>query len=51
MMTLRDLQKENQKDPAHKIIHLMDFVDDFRHFKNPSAIARPFRSENFLSRA
>jgi hypothetical protein len=42
MTTLNDLHQNLQRDPDHGMVHLMDFVDDFRHEKNPSTIAAPF---------
>lgn len=41
-MTLQDLQDAIRNDPAHGMIHLMNFVDDFRHSRDLRAVAKPF---------
>lgn len=41
MVTLRETQRQIIADPEHWSIYLMDFVDDFRYYKNPAAIAEP----------
>ena len=43
MMALAQLQENVERDPDHGMIHLMDFVDDFRHTKDPAAIAKPVK--------
>lgn len=46
MITLKETKEQIEKEPQHWCIHLMDFVDDFRYYKNLRAIAEPFtRSE------
>lgn len=42
MITLRQVKEKIQKDPENWQIYLMDFVDDFRYYKDPKAIAEPF---------
>jgi len=46
MISLTDLHRTLRRDPDHGMVHLMDFVDDFRHDRNPSAIAEPFPNLN-----
>jgi len=46
MITLRETQKQIEADPKNWVIHLMDFVDDFRYDKNPSTLAEPFELTN-----
>ncbi len=41
MITLHETQQRILADPAHWSIHLMDFVDDFRYYKDPAAINEP----------
>jgi hypothetical protein len=43
MTTLHETKKQIESDPKNWVIHLMDFVDDFRYYKDPSAIAQPFK--------
>jgi len=42
MMTLRELKEQILADPKWWLIHFMDFVDDFRYYKDPQAGAQPF---------
>jgi hypothetical protein len=42
MTTLRELKEQIIADPDWWLIHFMDFVDDFRRHKDPSAVAEPF---------
>lgn len=42
-MTLQEVKRQIAVDPDNWRIFLMDFVDDFRHTKNPAAIADPIR--------
>jgi len=42
MQTLYETKQKIQEDPDHWIIHLMNFVDDFRYYRQESAIAEPF---------
>jgi len=44
MITLQEVQKQASVDPKNWSIFLMDFVDDFRYYKNPAAIAEPLPS-------
>lgn len=41
MITLQDVKRQIIADPKHWSIFLMDFVDDFRYYKNLAAIAEP----------
>ena len=42
MITLRETKEKIAKDNKWWCIHLMDFVDDFRHYKDLRALAEPF---------
>ncbi|MGH9941428.1 MAG: hypothetical protein ACRD9R_03595 [Pyrinomonadaceae bacterium] len=42
MISLPELKRQIEADPAHEIIHLMDFVDDFRYYRDAGAISEPF---------
>lgn len=42
MITLRETKRKIQADPNNWVIHLMDFVDDFRYYKDRQAVAAPF---------
>ncbi|MDL1891308.1 hypothetical protein FBQ87_00250 [Sphingobacteriales bacterium CHB3] len=42
MNTLRETKEAIIRDPENWVIHLMDFVDDFRRYKNVEAISEPF---------
>jgi hypothetical protein len=42
MITLRDLKGRIEAEPELWSIHLMDFVDDFRHDKDASVLSEPF---------
>lgn len=42
MITLKETREQIERDPQHWCVHLMDFVDDFRYYKNPQAVAEPF---------
>ncbi|CAN5650083.1 hypothetical protein BH20ACI4_BH20ACI4_27470 [soil metagenome] len=46
MITLRETKKKIIENPEWWRIALMDFVDDFRHHKNPEAIVEPFDSSD-----
>jgi len=46
MITLRETKKQIEDDPKNWAIHLMDFVDDFRYYKNTVALAQPFELTN-----
>ena len=41
MITLREVKHQMLSDPTHWALLLMDFVDDFRYYKDPQAIAEP----------
>ena len=41
MITLREVKQQMQIDPKNWALFLMDFVDDFRYYKDPQAIAEP----------
>lgn len=40
--TLRKTKEKIEQDPEWWCIHLMNFVDDFRYYRDPKAIAEPF---------
>ncbi len=42
MITLREVKERINADPKWWRIHLMDFVDEFRYYRDPQAIAEPF---------
>jgi hypothetical protein len=42
MRTLHETRERIAADPKNWCIHLMDFVDDFRYYKDTRAIAKPF---------
>jgi len=46
MTTLRETKIQIESDPKHWVVYLMDFVDDFRYYKDTSAIAQPFNLTN-----
>ena len=41
MIALREVKQQMQIDPNNWALFLMDFVDDFRYYKDPQAIAEP----------
>ena len=43
MITLQDVKRQIAADPKHWAIFLMNFVDDFRYYKNLAAIAEPIQ--------
>lgn len=46
MIRLREVKTRIVHDPQNWVIHLMDFVDDFRHHKNLDAVKEPFDLNN-----
>lgn len=42
MTTLREVREQINVDPKHWRIYLMDFVDDFRYYKDRHTLAEPF---------
>ncbi len=46
MTSLIDLKKQIENDPANWAIYLMDFVDDFRHYKDIQAMSESFALNN-----
>ncbi len=42
MIILPDTKRAIELDPQHWYVPLMDFVDDFRYRRDPSAVAEPF---------
>ncbi|MEZ4866479.1 MAG: hypothetical protein R3C14_34490 [Caldilineaceae bacterium] len=44
MITLQEVKQQITLDPKNWSIFLMDFVDDFRYYKNLAAIAEPFQT-------
>ena len=43
MITLKRAKEQMLADERNWRVHLMDFVDDFRHYRNPAAVAEPVR--------
>ena len=41
MTTLQETRERFAAAPAHWVVALMDFVDDFRYYRNPAAVAQP----------
>jgi hypothetical protein len=49
MITLRETKEKIELEPEWWEIHFANFLDDFRYYKDPLAIAEPFeRSEEKL---
>ncbi|MCG3158414.1 MAG: hypothetical protein DKINENOH_05056 [bacterium] len=46
MTTLRETKQRIEADPSNWVVALMDFVDDFRYYKNRSAISQSFALSN-----
>ncbi|MBO0719635.1 MAG: hypothetical protein J2P41_02365 [Blastocatellia bacterium] len=46
MLTLRQVKERIKADPENWRIHLMDFVDDLRYYRDPQMIAEPFVLDN-----
>lgn len=46
MITLRETSETIKQDPKWWCIHLMNFVDNFRSYKNIKAVAEPFAPVN-----
>ncbi len=44
MNTLRQTKEKIQAEPQHWRVWLMDFVDDFRYYKNAKMVSEPFES-------
>lgn len=42
MITLRETREKIRRDSQWWCIHLMNFVDDFRYYKDANAIREPF---------
>jgi hypothetical protein len=42
MITLRETKHEIDADPKNWVVHLMDFVDDFRYYRDQRAVSEPF---------
>ncbi len=42
MMTLKDTRQLMEQDQSHAILHLMEFVDDFRREKDSKALSPRF---------
>jgi hypothetical protein len=42
MITARETKQRMNEDPRWWKIALMDFVDDFRYYRDPAAIGQPF---------
>jgi len=46
MITLRETKQQIEADPKYWVVHLMDFVDDFRYYKDLRAVSNPFDLTN-----
>jgi hypothetical protein len=46
MTTLKEVKQQIESDPPNWAIYLMDFVDDFRYYKDHAAIEEPFEINN-----
>lgn len=46
MITLGEVKEQIEANPQHWRIYLMDFVDDFRYYRQETAIAQPFALTN-----
>lgn len=42
MITLKETRKEMAREPQDWCMHLMNFVDDFRYYKDPQAMVERF---------
>lgn len=42
MITLKETKQQIEREPQHWCMHLMNFVDDFRYYKDERAINEPF---------
>lgn len=42
MLTLKQVKQQINEDPQHWAVHVMNFVDDFRHDRDPRMISDPF---------
>jgi len=42
MLTLKQVKQQISAEPQHWAIHLMDFVDNFRFYRDPQMLAEPF---------
>jgi hypothetical protein len=42
MTTLREVKERIEADPKNWRVYLMDFVDDFRYYRDPRMVAEPF---------
>ncbi len=43
MMTVKELKKYINKDREHWRVYLMDFVDEFRYYRDPAMISTPYK--------
>jgi len=46
MLTLKQVKRNIKDDPANWSIHLMDFVDDFRYYRDQRMIGEPFELDD-----
>jgi hypothetical protein len=46
MITLRETKERIEAGPKNWAVYLMDFVDDFRYYKDLAALAAPFPSRH-----
>src|SRR6266511_3801604 len=45
MVTLKQVKRKIKDDPMNWSVHLMDFVDDFRYYRDQRMIEEPFELE------
>lgn len=46
MITLRETKENIEREPQWWQIHLANFIDDFRRYRDPSALVAPFERNN-----
>ncbi|MGH9938055.1 MAG: hypothetical protein ACREAM_17555 [Blastocatellia bacterium] len=46
MLTLKQVKQKIKDDPKNWSVHLMDFVDDFRYYRDPRMIEEPFELDD-----
>jgi len=46
MVTLRQVKRKIKDDPENWSVHLMDFVDDFRYYRDRRMIEEPFELDD-----
>src|SRR5262245_26932167 len=46
MLTLKQVKQRIKEDPRNWRVHLMDFVDDCRYYRDPQMIEEPFELDD-----